>query len=693
MRAQEIENEAVVISGGDFQSKGFKIGDPRFVFDILSAKIYSNVIGAIVREITSNAIDANIESGSKQKIQITLPSSDNLVFVVRDYGIGIDEDRMDIFLSYAKSTKRDRADAIGYYGMGCKCPFAYSDSFYITSYIDGIKYEHMAYIDNNRDRFVTELMRSETSEPNGTEIKIFVKNIEDAHRFNAEFLSIWQLIIDRFDIISKTPFSFVKLQPINPINEFIKKRDCFFGNSTGLIFLNGTISYQIDKAYIFQLDSLYTQHLLKYYDFVNHNNLVIRFKIGELTLPVNRESFEVNEHNAKLIQSKVEGLIDEIKKNYINKLKDDNYYRRKLYIQKFKLFKGIISGIAHFCESYYIDYKTYTLYTDNLSSVKNKCFNFYERTKTTFYYYKGSIDCINKKIIRAMELNSIGICNVIAFDDQAQFELFISCCKNFPIVPLYAYEAVRETRAYSRKSYEEKFESAIRQDHIYEVSSYDFRYTPQTSSNIKSSDLLDVTKSFDYCILNRGQYNFEDDIDINLCMKNGCYAIYKGFANDTCKIIGFSKSISNLVPENWTAIETKFNQFLCDFNNPNLKQYIFEIYINTKFKVFEHLDTNVYNFLLTRILNNPYAKGKYRYSNKNSYTLSQYNYMFNFMKKYSSSFIKEMRNMVLFVRKFLKDICNNHIHLFLGTYSFPNVIKLKINQLIDTDFDIIKQKY
>ena len=63
------------------------------------------------------------------------------------------------------------------------------------------------------------------------------------------------------------------------------------------------------------------------------------------------------------------------------------------------------------------------------------------------------------------------------------------------------------------------------------------------------------------------------------------------------------------------------------------------------------------------------------------------------MKKYSSSFIKEMRNMVLFVRKFLKDICNNHIHLFLGTYSFPNVIKLKINQLIDTDFDIIKQKY
>jgi HSP90 family molecular chaperone len=68
-------------------TKSFSIANNGNIFDILSNKIYERPIEAIVREVYSNAIDANIAAKSTGGIKVTLPSSGNPVLIIEDNGI------------------------------------------------------------------------------------------------------------------------------------------------------------------------------------------------------------------------------------------------------------------------------------------------------------------------------------------------------------------------------------------------------------------------------------------------------------------------------------------------------------------------------------------------------------------------------------------------------------------------------
>lgn len=89
---------------------------------LLSQNLYQDPVGSIVREYTSNAIDAVVESG-KNPIECPIIVSiyeegGNYFFSVKDTGTGLNEEDFDnVISSYLKSTRRDSNEYLGMMGI------------------------------------------------------------------------------------------------------------------------------------------------------------------------------------------------------------------------------------------------------------------------------------------------------------------------------------------------------------------------------------------------------------------------------------------------------------------------------------------------------------------------------------------------------------------------------------------------
>ena len=109
------------------------IADSSALMQILSAALYSDPIKAVVREVMCNAWDAHIASGNED-IPIQINISDSLCLSIRDFGYGIPHDRMkEIYGTYGASTKSNDGTQTGGFGLGCKSPFAYVDTFQVIN--------------------------------------------------------------------------------------------------------------------------------------------------------------------------------------------------------------------------------------------------------------------------------------------------------------------------------------------------------------------------------------------------------------------------------------------------------------------------------------------------------------------------------------------------------------------------------
>lgn len=154
----------------------FGISDVGFVIEILRSKLYEKKVQTPVQEYISNARDANREVGASKKIHITFPTREKLEFKVRDYGLGITPERMSsVFVMYGSSTKRSTNGQVGGYGVGAKSAWAYTDSFTITTFVDGVKRIYVAHTGANASGRLDLISETETNEENGTEISYNVR--------------------------------------------------------------------------------------------------------------------------------------------------------------------------------------------------------------------------------------------------------------------------------------------------------------------------------------------------------------------------------------------------------------------------------------------------------------------------------------------------------------------------------------
>lgn len=157
----------------------------------LLTNLYKDPQLAVIREYYTNGADAHKAAGVNVPVEIKLPTWDDPVYTVQDFGIGMSEwDITNVYSEYGASTKRDTNEQVGAFGLGCKSAFTIANQFTIVSVKDGRKVTALFSKVLNGTYESTIVSNVETTQGNGTLVKIPVSsNLEYFRRTALQFFS------------------------------------------------------------------------------------------------------------------------------------------------------------------------------------------------------------------------------------------------------------------------------------------------------------------------------------------------------------------------------------------------------------------------------------------------------------------------------------------------------------------------
>lgn len=281
--------------GAPINSSNMTIDDQglEFIFKAFSDTLYSDKIGSIVREITSNAYDSHQEAGVKQPVIIRLktPSyneNGDGSITIEDFGVGISPDRMEnIFRKYFSSTKRGTNNEIGGFGIGSKTPLSYAKTFTIITRYDGVEYIYLIHR-GEKTPIVDLLEQQNTDKENGTQVVVPIKNQYDFHKFKDAI----RTQLKYFDqvIVDHPEFDNFNTRKIIKGKHFIFTQN---DNSSNSGICLGKVSYPINFK---QIDE-------EQYMFITPISLL--FDVGDIDVTLNREAIDYNDRVIETIKKKL----------------------------------------------------------------------------------------------------------------------------------------------------------------------------------------------------------------------------------------------------------------------------------------------------------------------------------------------------------------------------------------------------
>jgi len=264
---------------------GIEESDLSHIMGILRSQIYSDKLLAVIREYSTNAVDANIEAGKNVPINVQLPSIGDPTLSFRDYGYGLtDEEVCQLYVKYGASTKRNSNDYTGCLGIGCKAGFAYGDSFQVISYTNNKITTWLARIDESKRGTISMLNSTEnTTGTTGTEVRVTIRkqDIEDCISKAKKFFKYWRT---KPIINCELP----KLEIFESTNDWAitkeSQRPYHYQHHRNAFVVMGNICYPLsaDSANITGKGSALIQC----------SNVIFYAPLGSLDIAANRESLE-----------------------------------------------------------------------------------------------------------------------------------------------------------------------------------------------------------------------------------------------------------------------------------------------------------------------------------------------------------------------------------------------------------------
>ena len=267
-------------SSGDTHQ--FKISANGTAFQILSSGLYSNKQAAVLRELACNAADAHVAAGiPKTPISVTLPTEKDRDLAIRDFGLGMSHEQiLSLYTTYFSSDKRDSNAFVGGLGLGSKSPFAYTNSFTVTSIHKGVKRIYTCNIATDGAPTVTSLSEAPTDEAQGVEVSLLTKP-QDLHLFMREASNVFQW----FD----TPPTF------NVDIKFANGQESVFRTPAydiGVRFGSGHCIKMGNVAYPLQAQSLDLPTSTIWPKLIASIPLVLKAPIGHLQVAASREALQ-----------------------------------------------------------------------------------------------------------------------------------------------------------------------------------------------------------------------------------------------------------------------------------------------------------------------------------------------------------------------------------------------------------------
>lgn len=193
-----VEDHPVISTLEGFESQEFSMAFSGHAAKVLYDQLYTNKPQSILRELATNAWDSHVEAGIPQRpFVIQLPTMLDSTLRVRDFGVSMTHQQtMKLYTTIFASSKQASNDVVGQFGLGSKSPFAYTDSFVVTCWLNGLKRTYVASLDANGMPILTHLLNEESDEETGMEVSFPVQ----ARHFS-DFRNAAQKVALGFDVL------------------------------------------------------------------------------------------------------------------------------------------------------------------------------------------------------------------------------------------------------------------------------------------------------------------------------------------------------------------------------------------------------------------------------------------------------------------------------------------------------------
>lgn len=303
----------VISSSGLEQHQAFKIRTSAHAFKILSSGLYSDKIGAVLREIGCNAHDAHVSVGkSHVPIEVKLPNSIDPQFWIKDWGPGLShEEVMNLYTTYFASTKQDSNDFTGAFGLGSKSPFSYTDSFTVTSCHGGMSRIYSAHIDNTGSPNIALMSETELkpSVVSGTEFETgitvsFPVKSQDFVAFKQRAQTIFQYFSPLPNILGSEPIKTLEVEEDFETYAFIDE-DYHRSN----LIQMGNVCYPLSISELGTVNQ----------ELCNARGLLLRFKLGDVQVAASREQIQYDPVSQERIKTRLREVANQICRNLESK--------------------------------------------------------------------------------------------------------------------------------------------------------------------------------------------------------------------------------------------------------------------------------------------------------------------------------------------------------------------------------------
>lgn len=295
MILESVHNVATNLTG----SVEFSVSDDSSkIFAFLSNFLYRDKERSVITELSSNALDAHKMIGRDDlPINVTLPTSLVPMFTVRDFGPGLSEANVYLFLTkYGSSSKGGSNDFIGGFGIGSKSPAAVSDTWNIKSYNDGVETEYLIHINDKGIPNINKLYSKHTTET-GLEVSIPTKGILVWHDAAKAAYAHYE-VMPQIKGTSST-FNNVKFDTsFHNLVKFAQHPRGSYHSGASYILMNRR-AYAIDTAKISGCSNIFNGYIDWY----------LPFDTSSLSVSLSREDLQYDSRTIENIGSRIKDMV------------------------------------------------------------------------------------------------------------------------------------------------------------------------------------------------------------------------------------------------------------------------------------------------------------------------------------------------------------------------------------------------
>lgn len=279
------------IADAAIETVDYQIEASAQAFRTLIDGLYTDKVLAVIREISTNAYDAQVEAGRGDvPFEVHLPTPLEPHFSVRDFGTSMSHAK--VMEHYTKLFRSDRTgtnDAVGQYGLGSKSPYSISDSFVVTAYLDGEARVYVASLNEQGKPIFSYVSSVPSNEPNG-----LLVSVTPSETARPEFLPKARRVYQSFPV---KPVTNVPLDLAEPLTSGDGWALYSAPNSDRILVRQGTVAYPSGS-----------------YSPLNYGHeLVVDVPIGSVSVTPSRESLQRDETTVAALRGAIDPVVEELR--------------------------------------------------------------------------------------------------------------------------------------------------------------------------------------------------------------------------------------------------------------------------------------------------------------------------------------------------------------------------------------------